>query len=161
VEAGEIVGTRTLFDFVDGNPAVRAVDVEYALSPAAFAQVPALAALNSAIEVDLTGQVNAETIGHRIVSGAGGQCDYMQGAALSPGGVAVIALRSTTSSGRSRIVRSLAPGSVVTTPRTAVTHVVTEHGVAELRGRSLDDRIAAMVAIAAPEHRSALQKGED
>jgi 4-hydroxybutyrate CoA-transferase len=161
VQVGEIVGTRALFDFVDSNPVVRAVDVEYALSAAAFAQVPGLVALNSAIEVDLTGQVNAETIGHRIVSGAGGQCDYMQGAELSRGGLSVIALRSTTGSGRSRIVRSLAPGSVVTTPRTAVSHVVTEHGVAELRGRSVQDRIAALVAVAAPEHRSVLLKEED
>jgi acyl-CoA hydrolase len=102
--------------------------------------------------------VNAETVGHRIVSGAGGQCDYMQGAFLSEGGLSVIALPSTTSKGRSRIVHSLAAGSVVTTPRTAVSHVVTEHGIAALRGRSLEQRMAAMEAIAAPEHRSQLRE---
>lgn len=158
VEGGEVVGTRTLFDFVHANPTVRVVDVEHALEPTAFAQVPGLVALNSAIEVDLTGQVNAETIGHRVVSGPGGQCDYMQGAQLSPGGLSVIALRSTTRSGRSRIVRSLAAGSVVTTPRTAVSHVVTEHGIADLRGRTVDERIQALLKVAAPEHRSALEK---
>jgi 4-hydroxybutyrate CoA-transferase len=156
VEVGEVVGAEQLFEFVDQNPAVRAVSVDYAMHPDTFARVPGLVAVNSAIEVDLTGQVNAETIGHRIVSGAGGQCDYMQGAALSPGGVSVIALRSTTSTGRSRIVHSLAPGSIVTTPRTAVSHVVTEHGVAVLRGHTLRERVEAMAAIAAPEHRETL-----
>jgi acyl-CoA hydrolase len=156
VEVGEVVGTRRLFDFVDGNPAVRAVSVDYAMNPQTFARVPALIAVNSAIEVDLTGQVNAETIGHRIVSGAGGQFDYMQGASLSPGGASVIALRATTRGGQSRIVHALAPGSVVTTPRTAVSHVITEHGVAALRGRTLRQRVEAMAAIAAPEHRERL-----
>jgi 4-hydroxybutyrate CoA-transferase len=156
VEVGEVVGTAELFSFVDGNEAVRAVSVDYAMDPTTFARIPALVAVNSAIEVDLSGQVNAETIGHRVVSGAGGQCDYMQGAAMSPGGISVIALRSTTSDGRSRIVSALASGSVVTTPRTAVSHVVTEHGVAELHGRTLRQRADALVAIAAPEHRDAL-----
>jgi acyl-CoA hydrolase len=158
VEVGEVVGTPELFAFVNGSSTVRVVGSDYAMDPGTFARVPGLVALNSAIEVDLSGQVNAETIGHRIVSGAGGQCDYMQGAFLSEGGLAVIALPSTTSKGRSRIVHSLAAGSVVTTPRTAVSHVVTEHGIAALRGRSLEQRMAAMEAIAAPEHRSQLRE---
>lgn len=158
VEVGEVVGTQDLFDFVDGSPSVRVVGSDYAMDPGTFSSLPGLVALNSAIEVDLSGQVNAETIGHRIVSGAGGQCDYMQGAFRSPGGLSVIALPSTTRTGRSRIVHSLASGSVVTTPRTAVSHVVTEHGIAALRGRSLEQRMAAMESIAAPEHRSQLRE---
>lgn len=158
VEVGEVVGTRALFDFVAKNDSVRVVGSDYAMHPSTFAEVPALTAVNSAIEVDLGGQVNAETIGHRIVSGAGGQCDYMQGALSSPGGAAIIAIRSTARNGSSRIVDALREGSVVTTPRTAVTHVVTEHGVAELRGRSLTERAAALAEIADPQHRDDLRR---
>jgi 4-hydroxybutyrate CoA-transferase len=156
VEVGEVMGGRALAEYAAGHDTVRVVGADYAMHPDTFARVPGLVAVNSAIEVDLGGQVNAETVGHRIISGAGGQCDYMQGAMLSPGGRSVIAMRSTARGGRSRIVSALSEGSVVTTPRTAVTHVATEHGVATLVGRTLSERAAALAAIADPAHRDEL-----
>ena len=160
IEAGEIMGTKDLYDFADGNEFVRAVSVDHSMRAETFRSIDRFIAVNSAIEVDLTGQVNAESIGSRAISGPGGQLDYMEGALLSPGGKAVIALRSSGKNGASRLVSSLAPGSAVTTPRTAVTHVVTEFGIAELEGRTLAERADSLIAIAAPEHRDRLRAGD-
>jgi 4-hydroxybutyrate CoA-transferase len=156
IEVGEIMGSRRLYDHVDGNPRIRAVSAEHGLSPATFAAIPAFVAVNSAVEVDLTGQATAESVGHRQISGPGGQLDYMEGAMASPRGRSVIALPATANGGRSRIVCHLTPGAVVTTPRNCVSHVVTEFGVAELEGRSTVERAAALAAIAAPEFRDEL-----
>lgn len=158
VEVGEIMGTPALFAYVDRNPLVRAVSTDVALAPETFRRIDRFVSVNSAVEVDVTGQVNAESIGHKLLSGPGGQLDYMEGAMLSPGGRAVIALPSTARDGSSRIVCHLGPGAVVTTPRVCVTHVVTEHGVAALEGRSLDERAAALIAVAAPSARAELRR---
>jgi acyl-CoA hydrolase len=157
-EVGEVMGSRRLFDYVDENPKVRVVSATYALEVSRMAQIEQFISINSAVEVDVTGQVNAESLGHLQISGAGGQLDYMEGAVRSRGGRAIVALPSITSSGKSRIVCHLAEGSVVTTPRTAVTHVVTEYGVADLRGKNLLERAEQLIAIAHPSVRDGLRE---
>ena len=117
-----------------------------------------MTAINSAIEVDLTGQVVADSIGERIYSGVGGQMDFIRGATLSKGGKAIIALPATTSKGESRIVAQLKPGAGVVTTRAHVHYVVTEHGVADLYGKNLRQRAQALIAIAAPKEREALER---
>jgi len=157
IVAGFVMGSRQLYDFVDDNPAVRLLDVGYVNDPNVIRQNPKVVAINSALEVDITGQVCAESIGTRQYSGVGGQMDFMRGAALSEGGRPVIALPSTTRSGRSRIVAELQPGAGVTTTRAHVHFVVTEHGVAALHGRTLRERAQALIAVAHPDHREALE----
>lgn len=160
-DPGQIVatfamGSQALYDFMDDNPAVSMRQVDYTNSTAVIRRNPLMMSVNSAIEVDLTGQVVAESIGSRIVSGVGGQMDFVRGASLSPGGKSVIALPSRTSSGQSRIVATLRPGAGVTTTRNHVQYVVTEYGVAELHGRTLEQRARELIAIAHPEDRDAL-----
>jgi acyl-CoA hydrolase len=156
IVAGFAFGTRTLYDFVDDNPVVSLLDIAYVNDTAVIRRNPRVTAINGAIEVDLTGQVCADSIGERIYSGVGGQMDFVRGAALSPGGRPIIALPSTTSTGESRIVATLKPGAGVVTTRAHVQFVVTEHGVAALRGRSFRERAAALAAIAHPSHRDGL-----
>jgi 4-hydroxybutyrate CoA-transferase len=156
IVAGFAFGTRTLYDFVDDNPVVSLLDIAYVNDTAVIRRNPRVTAINGAIEVDLTGQVCADSIGERIYSGVGGQMDFVRGAALSLGGRPIIALPSTTSTGESRIVATLKPGAGVVTTRAHVQFVVTEHGVAALRGRSFRERAAAMAAIAHPSHRDGL-----
>lgn len=152
-----VMGTRRLYDFVHDNPMVEMRPVEYTNDTSVIRRLRRMIAINSAIEVDLTGQVVADSIGHRLYSGIGGQMDFMRGAALAPEGRAIIALPSTAVSGtRSRIVAELQPGSGVVTSRGHVQTVVTEFGVAELRGRSLADRSRALIAIAHPDFRADL-----
>jgi acyl-CoA hydrolase len=115
-------------------------------------------AINSALEVDLTGQVCADSIGTRLYSGVGGQMDFMRGAALSEGGKPIIALPSVTSRGESRIVSILKPGAGVVTTRAHTQYVVTEYGVANLYGRSLRQRAKALIGIAHPDHRETLER---
>jgi 4-hydroxybutyrate CoA-transferase len=125
-----------------------------------MAKLPRFVSINSAIEIDLQGQSNGETLGSLQLSGVGGSLDYVEAAALSPGGRSIIALPSTTDDGRiSRIVARLAEGAPVTTPRFAIDTVVTEHGIAELRGRDLWSRAEALIAIAHPDFRDALANG--
>ncbi|MBL8021864.1 MAG: 4-hydroxybutyrate CoA-transferase, partial [Leptospirales bacterium] len=112
----------------------------------------------SAIEVDLTGQICADSIGHRLYSGVGGQMDFIHGAALSSGGKPIIALPSTTSRGVSRIVNTLRPGAGVVTTRAHVHYVVTEYGIADLYGKNLKQRAKALIAIAHPDHREFLEE---
>lgn len=158
IVAGFVMGSRQLYDFVDDNPAVRLLDVGYVNDPNVIGRNPNVVAINSALEVDLTGQVCADSIGVHQYSGVGGQMDFMRGAALSPGGRPIIALPSTTRAGGSRIVNQLQLGASVTTTRAHVHFVVTEHGIAELHGRSLRERSDALIAIAAPEHRDDLAR---
>jgi acyl-CoA hydrolase len=132
------------------------LDIGYVNDTAVIRRNPRATAINGAIEVDLTGQVCADSIGERIYSGVGGQLDFVRGAALSPGGRAIIALPSTTSSGGSRLVPTLQAGAGVVTTRAHVQFVVTEHGVASLHGRSYRERAVALAAIAHPRHRDAL-----
>jgi acyl-CoA hydrolase len=113
-------------------------------------------AINSAVEIDLTGQVCADSIGHRTISGVGGQMDFMRGASLSPGGRPILALPSRTARGRPRIVAALQEGAGVVTTRSHVHDVVTEWGVAELYGKTLGERARALIAIAHPDDRDAL-----
>jgi len=158
---GKIVGTfalgsRKLYDFLDDNPLVAMLDVAYVNDTAVIRRNPKVAAINSAIEVDLTGQVCADSIGDHQFSGVGGQMDFIRGAALSEGGKPIISLPSVTHHGESRIVSFLKPGAGVVTTRAHVHFVVTEHGIADLWGKNLRQRAAALIGIAHPSHRDAL-----
>ena len=158
VVAGFATGSRKLYDYIDDNPAVVLLDIAYVNRPTVIARNPKVTAINSAVEVDLTGQVCADSIGHRIISGVGGQLDFMRGAALSPGGKPIIALTSRAKKGESRIVPTLKPGSGVVTTRMHVHYVVTEYGVADLFGKSFFERARALIAIAHPEVRDDLER---
>jgi acyl-CoA hydrolase len=156
VVAGFAHGSRRLYDFLDDNPQVAMLDIAYINDTAVIRRNPKVTAINSAIEVDLTGQVCADSIGDRLYSGVGGQMDFIRGAALSEGGKPIIALPSTTSKGESRVVSYLKPGAGVVSTRAHVHYVVTEHGIADLWGKNLRQRAAALIAIAHPSHRDTL-----
>lgn len=153
-----VLGTRRLYDFVDDNPAVAFRDVSWVNDTSVIRKNPKVVAINSAIQIDLTGQVCADSIGTFQYSGIGGQMDFMRGASLSPGGRPIIAMPSTTKKGIARIVPTLAPGAGVVTTRGHVQYVVTEHGVVNLYGRGLQERARLLIGIAAPEHREALER---
>jgi acyl-CoA hydrolase len=154
--AGFALGSRRLYDFLDDNPLVAMSDMAYVNAVEVIRRNPKVTAINSAIEVDITGQVCADSIGDRQYSGVGGQMDFIRGAALSEGGKPIIALPSMTSSGESRIVSMLKPAAGVVTTRAHVHFIVTEHGIADLFGKNLRQRAAALIAIAHPAHRDAL-----
>jgi acyl-CoA hydrolase len=156
IVAGFALGTRKLYDFLDDNPLVAMLDIAYVNDAAVIRRNPRVTAVNSAIEVDLTGQVCADTIGDLQFSGVGGQMDFIRGASLSEGGKPIIALPSVTATGKSRLVPALAPGAGVVTTRAHVHFVVTEHGIADLWGKNLRQRAAALIGIAHPSHRDAL-----
>jgi acyl-CoA hydrolase len=156
IVAGFALGTRRLYDFLDDNPLVQMLDIAYVNDTAVIRRNPKVTAINSALEVDLTGQVCADSIGELQYSGVGGQMDFIRGAALSEGGKPIIALPSATSTGESRFVSQLKPGAGVVTTRAHVHFVVTEHGIADLFGKNLRQRAAALIAIAHPAHRDAL-----
>lgn len=155
---GFAMGSRRLYDFVDDNPAFAFQEIDLVNDPALIAQNPNMVAINSAIEIDLTGQVCADSIGTYQYSGIGGQMDFMRGAALSEGGRPIIALTSRTHKGHPRIVPFLHPGAGVVTTRGHVHYVVTEYGVAYLFGRNLRQRAEALIRIAHPDDREALAK---
>jgi acyl-CoA hydrolase len=152
------LGTRALYDFLDNNPLIESHPVDHVNDPFVISQNAKLVAVNSAIEVDLTGQVCSDSIGTRIYSGFGGQLDFIRGAARSPGGRPIIALPSTAKE-RSRIVPTLQPGAGVVTTRGDVHYVVTEHGTAHLFGKNLRQRAEALIGIAHPDHRDELVRG--
>ncbi|HET8540200.1 MAG TPA: acetyl-CoA hydrolase/transferase C-terminal domain-containing protein [Anaeromyxobacter sp.] len=156
IVAGFALGSKRLYDFIDDNPLVAMLDMAYVNDTAVIRRNPKVTAINSAIEVDITGQVCADSIGDRQYSGVGGQMDFIRGAALSEGGKPIIALPSMTSTGESRIVSMLKPAAGVVTTRAHVHFVVTEHGIADLFGKNLRQRAAALIAIAHPAHRDAL-----
>jgi 4-hydroxybutyrate CoA-transferase len=152
-------GTRKLFDFVDDNPRVEFQPCDLTNDPAHIRKNDAVVAINSAIQIDLTGQVCADSFGHRIYSGIGGQLDFLRGAALSRGGKPIVALPSTAKGGQvSRIVCELSPGSGVVTTRGHVHWVVTEHGSANLHGMTLRERAEALIALAHPDFRAELRR---
>lgn len=151
-----LVGSAELHRFAHRNPAVALKPSSYTHHEVVLAQLPGLFAINAAAEVDLTGQVNAERIGANIIGGVGGQADFARAAARSPGGASIIALPATASDGASRIVARLS--GPVTTPRSDVDFVVTEHGVADLRGASERERARRIIAIAAPALREGLKE---
>jgi acetyl-CoA hydrolase len=152
-----VMGTRRLYDFVDDNPMVEMHPVTFTNDPFVIARNDRMVSINSAIEVDLTGQVCADSIGHMLYSGIGGQLDFIRGAARSAGGKAILALPATAKDGTvSRIVAELRPGAGVVTTRGDVHHVITEYGIADLHGRTLRDRARALIGIAHPRFRDEL-----
>jgi 4-hydroxybutyrate CoA-transferase len=158
VIAGFVLGTKMLFDFIDNNPVFEFHRTAYANDPFLIAQNDRMVALNSAIEVDLTGQVCADSMGQTMYSGIGGQVDFLRGAARSKGGMPIITLPSTAKNGAvSRIVPLLRPGAGVVTSRGDVHYVITEHGVACLHGKTLRQRAEALIAIADPKFRDELE----
>ena len=153
-----VLGTRRLYDFIHDNPMVEMRSVDFTNDSAVIRTFQRMIAINSAIEVDLTGQVVADSIGPRVYSGVGGQMDFIRGAALAPEGRAIIALPSTAARGTvSRIAAKLQPGAGVVTTRAHVRTVVTEYGVAELFGKSIDERAEALIRIAHPDFRDELR----
>ncbi len=151
-----VVGSKKLYDFIDDNPMVQMLDFEYVNNVAVIQKNPKVVAINSAIEIDITGQVCADSIGNKIFSGVGGQMDFIRGASLSKGGKPIIALTSTTKSGISKIVPFLKKGAGVVTTRAHVHYVVTEFGVANLYGKTIDERVKLLIDIAHPDHREQL-----
>ncbi len=158
IVAGFVMGSRKLYDFVDDNPMLAMLDIAYVNDTAVIRKNPKVTAINSAIEVDITGQVCADSIGTYHYSGVGGQMDFIRGASLSEGGKPIIALPSTTAKGESKIVPYLKQGGGVVTTRAHVHYVVTEYGVANLYGKNLSQRARALVEIAHPDHREELER---
>lgn len=157
VVVGELVGTKKLFSFVHENPIFQMKTVPEIYSPVVLSKISRFVAINSAIEVDLSGQVNSETIDRLQVGGVGGSFDFSMGASLSFGGKAIIAMTSTAKKGTiSRIIPQFPAGSTVTIPRHYVDYVVTEYGVARLCGKTLPQRAEALIAIAHPDFRDEL-----
>jgi acyl-CoA hydrolase len=152
------LGTQPLHDWLDGNEAVQMHPVDWVNDPRTIASEPRMVSVNATTEVDLFGQCASETMAGRPWSGSGGQADFARGAIASPGGEAFVVLHATTSFGRSRIRPTLTAGSVVTTSKNDVDHVVTEWGVATLRGRTLAERARALIAVADPVHREWLER---
>ena len=155
---GFMAGTKKLYDFVNDNPSIRVMDIAYVNDTSVIRQNPKATAINSAIEIDLTGQVCADSIGTYQYSGIGGQMDFMRGASLSENGKPIIALPSVTSKGQSRIVAFLKEGAGVVTTRGHVHWVVTEYGTTDLFGKSLKQRGKSLISIAHPDHRESLEK---
>ena len=150
-------GSQRIYDYIDDNPAVEILPVEYVNDPDVICQNDNMISINAAVEVDLFGQVCAESVGTKHMSGSGGQIDYVRGACQSRGGKSFIAFTSTAKGGTiSKIKPILAPGAVVTTSKNDVDYIVTEYGVAHLRGRSLGERARQLIAIAHPDFRDEL-----
>ena len=150
-------GSKRIYDYVDDNPAVELLPVSYVNDPKTIAAHPDFISVNSAIEVDFFGQVCAESAGTRLISGTGGQADYVRGAVLSPGGKSFIAFPSTAKDGSvSRICSTLSDGAVVSTGKNDVDYIVTEYGIAKLRGKTLSQRTKALIGLAHPKFRDAL-----
>jgi acyl-CoA hydrolase len=153
-----VMGSRKLYDFVDDNPSVGFLAIDYVNDTSVIRTNPKVTAINSAIEVDVTGQVCSDSIGTYHYSGVGGQMDFMRGASLSEGGKPIIAIPSITGKGVSRITPLLKPGAGVVTTRAHAHYVVTEYGVANLYGKNMRQRAKALIDIAHPNHRETLNK---
>ena len=158
VVASFLLGSQEVYDFIDRNPDVLMRDIAYTNDPWTIAQNPAVISINSATEIDLTGQVCADSIGSRIYSGTGGQLDFVRGAKMSRGGKAIIAMASRTAKLTPKIVPVLKPGAGVVTPRADVQWVVTEFGAVNLYGKSLQERARLLISIAHPDDREALDR---
>ena len=152
------MGTRKLYDFIDDNPMVAMLDVAYVNDTAVIRRNDKVTAINSAVEIDLSGQVCADSIGSNIISGVGGQMDFIRGASLSENGKPIIALTSITSKGISKIVPVLKSGAGVVTTRAHVHYVITEFGIADLYGKSIAQRAKVLISIAHPNHREELER---
>ncbi len=153
-----LVGSQRLYDFVHDNPFIEMRESSFVNDTSRIRKNPRMVAINSAIEVDLTGQVCADSIGRKMYSGVGGQMDFIRGAALSEGGKAIIALPSVTKDGTSRIVPFLRQGAGVVTTRSHVQYVITEYGIANLYGKTLKQRARALTDIAHPSHRESIER---
>ena len=153
-----LLGSKRLYDYVDDNPFIEMREADYVNNTALIAQNPKMVAINSAIEIDATGQVCADSIGKNMYSGVGGQVDFIRGASLSKGGKAIIALPSITKKGISRIVPILKNGAGVVTTRANVHYVVTEYGVANLFGKTIKQRVQALAEIAHPNFREQISR---
>jgi acyl-CoA hydrolase len=163
IHPGKIVstfamGTQKLYDFMHDNPQLAMLDVQYVNDTAVIRRNPKVTAINSAVEIDLTGQVCADSIGTRMYSGVGGQMDFIRGASLSEGGKPIIALPSQTLKGVSKLVPVLKEGAGVVTTRAHVHYIVTEYGAVDLYGKNLKQRANALISIAHPNHREALER---
>lgn len=156
--SGFVMGSQKLNDFIDDNPLVNLLDIGYVNDTATIRKNPKAVSINSAVEIDLTGQVCADSIGKRMYSGVGGQMDFIRGASLSPGGKPIIALPSTTRRGQTRIVPFLQNGAGVVTTRAHVHYVVTEYGIADMYGKTIKQRAQALANIAHPDHRESILK---
>jgi acyl-CoA hydrolase len=153
-----LIGSKRLYDFVNDNPFIEMKESSLVNDTAIIRKNPKMIAINSAIEVDVTGQVCADSIGGKMYSGVGGQMDFIRGASLSEGGKAIIALPSITKRGESRIVPHLKQGAGVVTTRSHVQYIITEYGIANLYGKTLKQRVKEMVKIAHPNHQEAVEK---
>ncbi len=154
-----LMGSKKLYDFVNNNPVVELYPVDYVNDPLTIMKNNKMVSINSALQVDLMGQVCAEAIGLKQFSGVGGQVDYIRGVSMAEDGKAIIAMPSTAAKGKlSRIVPFLDHGSCVTTSRNDVEYIVTEYGIANLRGKSLKQRAKALISIAHPDFRDELAK---
>ena len=158
IVTGFLLGSRKLYDFVDDNPSVVVLNIDYVNDTSVIRTNPKVTSINGAIEIDITGQVCSDSIGTYHYSGVGGQMDFIRGAALSEGGKPIIAIPSTTSKGVSRIVPFLKQGAGVVTTRAHVHYVVTEYGTAFLLGKNMHQRAKALINIAHPDHRESLEK---
>ncbi len=162
IVAGFILGTKRLYDWVDDNPLIEMHRTEYVNDPFVIAQNDRMVAVNSAIEVDLTGQVCADSIGPKLYSGVGGQLDFVYGASRSKGGVPIIALPSTNTMRDGTVISKIVPmlkqGAGVVTTRNHVRFIVTEHGVADLYGKTIRQRAQALIKVADPQFRDELTK---
>ena len=158
IVASFLLGSKEVYSFIDRNPDVLMKEIGYVNDPWTISRNPKVTSINSATEIDLTGQVCADSIGTRIFSGTGGQLDFVRGAAMSEGGVSMIALASRTNKGMSKIVPTLHPGAGVVTPRADVHWVVTEYGAVDLRGKSLQERAKLLISIAHPDDREVLDR---
>lgn len=152
------MGTKKVYDFIDDNPRVAMMDVSFVNDVRIIRRNPRATAINSAIEIDLTGQVCADSIGIKHFSGVGGQMDFMRGSSYSRGGKPIIAMTSRTGKGISKIVPTLKPGSGVVSTRANVHYVITEYGIAYLYGQSMKERARRLIKIAHPDHREELEK---
>jgi acyl-CoA hydrolase len=150
-------GSKELYDFIHDNPSVIQLEASYVNNTAVIRRNPKVVAINSAVEIDLTGQVCADSVGCRVISGVGGQMDFVRGASLSPGGKAFFAMTSRSKKGQPRIVPFLRQGAGVVTTRAHIHFVATEYGVVDLYGKTLGERAKLLISIAHPEDRESLQ----
>ncbi len=153
-----LMGSQTVYDFINDNPGVRMMDVGYTNDPYIISQNEKFVAINSALQVDLTGQVCADSLGTKHYSGVGGQIDFIYGSSLSKGGKAIVAMPAVTNKGLSKIAPVLNPGAGVVTTRAHMHYLVTEYGVVDLYGKSLQERAKLVISVAAPEHREELDR---